>query len=154
MVIAFAILGLALPALYGTFESSLSRTRHDARGTGHGVGDLARGRQSSTYCNCHPEAASSGDAVSGAQVRHCGFTLIEVLVSLSLMSLMATIMIASLQLGGHTWQRVTRRVADTNDVAQAQTLLRQWLASLHSYQHPRLQVTTPPVFLPTDLQTI
>jgi general secretion pathway protein I len=31
MVIAFAILGITLAALYGTFASSLSRTRHDAR---------------------------------------------------------------------------------------------------------------------------
>jgi general secretion pathway protein I len=30
MVIAFAILGLSLSALYTTFQSALSRTRHDA----------------------------------------------------------------------------------------------------------------------------
>jgi general secretion pathway protein I len=30
MVIAFAILGLSLSALYATFQSALSRTRHDA----------------------------------------------------------------------------------------------------------------------------
>jgi general secretion pathway protein I len=30
MVIAFAILGVALTALYGTFESTLLRSRHDA----------------------------------------------------------------------------------------------------------------------------
>jgi general secretion pathway protein I len=31
MVIAFAILGLSLSALYATFQSALSRTGHDAR---------------------------------------------------------------------------------------------------------------------------
>ena len=31
MVIAFAILGVSLSALYAAFESALSRTRHDAR---------------------------------------------------------------------------------------------------------------------------
>jgi general secretion pathway protein I len=31
MVIAFAILGLSLSALYATLQSALSRTRHDAR---------------------------------------------------------------------------------------------------------------------------
>jgi general secretion pathway protein I len=31
MVIAFAILGLSLSALYATFQSALSRTQHDAR---------------------------------------------------------------------------------------------------------------------------
>ena len=37
-----------------------------------------------------------------------GFTLIEVLVALALMALIATMLIASLELGGHSWQRVTR----------------------------------------------
>jgi general secretion pathway protein I len=31
MVIAFAILGLSLSVLYGAFENSLARTRHDVR---------------------------------------------------------------------------------------------------------------------------
>jgi general secretion pathway protein I len=31
MVIAFAILGISLTALFGVFETSLARTRHDAR---------------------------------------------------------------------------------------------------------------------------
>jgi hypothetical protein len=50
------------------------------------------------------------------------------------MSLMATIMIASLELGGHTWQRVTRQVTETDDIAQAQAILRQRLASLYPYE--------------------
>lgn len=31
MVVAFAILGVSLSALYATFQSALARTRHDAR---------------------------------------------------------------------------------------------------------------------------
>src|SRR5260370_31196567 len=76
-----------------------SPPRHTPYRPGHGLGGVARGRQSSTHCNFHAEAAASGDAVNRTLGRYRGFTLIEVLVSLSLMSLMATIMIASLELG-------------------------------------------------------
>ena len=60
-----------------------------------------------------------------------GFTLIEVLVCLSLMSLIATALIASLDVGGHTWQRVTRGVATIEDTTRAQDFLRQHLSALY-----------------------
>jgi general secretion pathway protein J len=63
-----------------------------------------------------------------------GFTLIEVLVALSLMAMMATLLIASLQLGGHTWQRVTRTTSGSEDVAQAQAFLRLRLSALYPYE--------------------
>jgi general secretion pathway protein J len=91
--------------------------------------------------------------MSSSPGRHRGFTLIEVLVSLSLMSLMATIMIASLELGGHTWRRVTRQVSDTDDIAQAQRALRQWLASLYPYQNANTEGAAPG-FLVSDGETI
>lgn len=64
---------------------------------------------------------------------HRGFTLIEVLVSLALMAMISTILIASLQVGGHTWQRVTRAAAGNEDVSQAEDFLRQRLASIYPY---------------------
>lgn len=66
---------------------------------------------------------------------HRGFTLIEVLVALALMAMIAMILIASLQLGGHSWQRVTHAVAATEDIEQAQTFLRQRLSSIYPYEH-------------------
>src|SRR5258708_6131468 len=60
-----------------------------------------------------------------------GFTLIEVLVSLALMSMLATILIASLELGGHTWQRVTHEAANVEEVSLAQEFLRQRLSSIY-----------------------
>jgi general secretion pathway protein J len=65
------------------------------------------------------------------QVPHRGFTLIEILVALALMGMIAIILITSLQIGGHTWQRVMRGASSTEDVAQAQEILRLRLSSLY-----------------------
>jgi general secretion pathway protein J len=67
-------------------------------------------------------------------LRSRGFTLIEVLVALALMAMIATILIASLQIGGHTWQRVTRVTTQIEDIAQTQSILRQQLSTLYLYQ--------------------
>jgi len=63
--------------------------------------------------------------------RHRGFTLIEILVALALMAMIATILITSLQIGGHTWQRVMRAASSTEDIAQAQEFLRARLSTLY-----------------------
>ena len=63
-----------------------------------------------------------------------GFTLIEVLVALALMSLIGTILIESLRMGGHTWQRVTREAANIDEVTRAQEFLRQHLATIYPPQ--------------------
>lgn len=62
---------------------------------------------------------------------HRGFTLIEMLVALALMGLIAVILITSLQIGGHTWQRVMRAASSTEEIAQAQETLRLRLSSLY-----------------------
>jgi general secretion pathway protein J len=66
--------------------------------------------------------------------RSRGFTLIEVLVALALMAMIATILIASLQIGGHTWQRVARATTQIEDIAQAQSILRRQLSTLYLHQ--------------------
>jgi general secretion pathway protein J len=63
--------------------------------------------------------------------QHRGFTLIEMLVALALMGMIAIILITSLQIGGHTWQRVMRTASSTEDIAQAQEILRLRLSSLY-----------------------
>jgi general secretion pathway protein J len=60
-----------------------------------------------------------------------GFTLIEVLVALALMAMIGTILITSLQIGGHTWQRATHTAGNTEDIAQAQDFIRRHLSTLY-----------------------
>jgi general secretion pathway protein J len=71
--------------------------------------------------------------MGGAMIHahHRGFTLIEMVVALALMGMIAVILITSLQIGGHTWQRVMRAASSTEDIAQAQETLRLRLSSLY-----------------------
>lgn len=62
--------------------------------------------------------------------RHRGFTLIEILVTLALMAMISTILIASLTFGGHVWQKAIGIASNTEEVAQAQKFLRAHLSSL------------------------
>jgi prepilin-type N-terminal cleavage/methylation domain-containing protein len=78
-----------------------------------------------------------------------GFTLIELLVALALMAMIATILITSLHVGGHTWQRVTRQASSTDDIAQAQAFIRHTLSSLYPHDG-RGSDTVRPVFLISD----
>ena len=77
-----------------------------------------------------------------------GFTLIEVLVALAIMAMISAILITSLQIGGHTWQRVTRSTTQSDEIAQAQELLRQRLGALYPY------AGSDPAFLVADGNTI
>jgi general secretion pathway protein J len=70
-----------------------------------------------------------------------GFTLIEMLVALALMGMIAVILITSLQIGGHTWQRVIRAASSAEDIAQAQEALRLRLSAL--YPDDRADVSRP-----------
>jgi general secretion pathway protein J len=72
-----------------------------------------------------------------------GFTLIEVLVALALMGMIAIILITSLQIGGHTWQRVMRVTSGTEDIAQAQEILRLRLSSLYPDDRPAGAISHP-----------
>jgi general secretion pathway protein J len=86
-----------------------------------------------------------GGAVTPRAEHHRGFTLIEMLVALALMGLIAVILITSLQIGGHTWQRVMRAASSTEDIAQAQETLRLRLSSL--YPDDPATVMSQPAFL-------
>jgi len=72
--------------------------------------------------------------MSAAPPRAGGFTLIEVLVALALMSLIGTILIESLRMGGHTWRHVTRKVANIEEITRAQEFLRQRLGTIYPPQ--------------------
>jgi general secretion pathway protein J len=79
-----------------------------------------------------------------------GFSLIEVLVALAVMSLVATVLIASLELGGRTWQRVTRAATDMEDISRGQEFLRQRLSSIQPYDETDGAVSSPEVLVGTE----
>jgi len=60
-----------------------------------------------------------------------GFTLIEMVVCLCLMSLIATVLIEALELAGRSWRQVNQQAADADAVTRAQTFLRQRLESIY-----------------------
>jgi len=60
-----------------------------------------------------------------------GFTLLEVLIALALMSLIGTILIESLHVGGRAWQQVTRTAVNVDEIARAQNFLRQRLNTMY-----------------------
>lgn len=60
-----------------------------------------------------------------------GFALIEVLVTLALMSLIGAILIESLRVGSHAWQRATRESANVDEIARTQSFLRQRLGTIY-----------------------
>jgi len=72
-----------------------------------------------------------------------GFTLIEVLVALALMSLIGTILIESLRVGGHTWQHVSHQAANVDEISRAQQFLRQRLQAVYP-PRPALGITALP----------
>jgi general secretion pathway protein J len=76
-------------------------------------------------------------------LRQRGFTLIEILVALALMAMIATILITSLQIGGHTWQRVMRAASSTEDIAQAQEFLRARLSTLYPDDYAAASIAKP-----------
>jgi general secretion pathway protein J len=93
------------------------------------------------------EAAALGGAVTQRAEHHRGFTLIEMLVALALMGLIAVILITSLQIGGHTWQRVMRAASSTEDIAQAQETLRLRLSSLYPDDRAAADMSQPSFLL-------
>jgi general secretion pathway protein J len=76
-------------------------------------------------------------------VHHRGFTLIEMLVALALMGMIAIILITSLQIGGHSWHRVVRAASSTEDIAQAQEILRLRLSSLYPGDRAAGDISAP-----------
>jgi prepilin-type N-terminal cleavage/methylation domain-containing protein len=70
---------------------------------------------------------ASAAAMNRCSLRSRGFTLIEVLVSLALMALIATILIAALLVGGRSWERVGRAHRQSEQVVYVERYLRHLL---------------------------
>jgi len=71
--------------------------------------------------------------------RAAGFTLLELLVSLTLLSLVGLIMLGGLRLGGRVWERGAVAGDAVESVAAPQNLLRRQLANIY----PLWQVSSP-----------
>lgn len=57
-----------------------------------------------------------------------GFTLIEVLIAMSLLSLMMVLLFSSLHIGAKSWQQGEEKMADVNDIAIVQQFFNNHLA--------------------------
>lgn len=63
--------------------------------------------------------------------REAGFSLVELLVSLAVMGLMASLLLSGLVTGRRAWDRVDQRTRASEDVAAAQSLLRTLIRRLY-----------------------
>jgi len=61
--------------------------------------------------------------------RQHGFTLVELVVALTLLALIAAVLFGSLQLAGRSWEGGEAKVRDVNDMRQTETFLRHQIAS-------------------------
>jgi len=74
-----------------------------------------------------------------------GFTLVELLVALTLFALLATVLSGALRLVGRSWEGGEAKVAQLDEMRQAQALLRSQIASLFPQRMPKA-ADTPLLF--------
>lgn len=59
---------------------------------------------------------------------HRGFTLIEVLIAMTLLSLMVVLLFSSLSIGAKSWEQGESKIADVNEIAVVQQFFNRHLA--------------------------
>jgi general secretion pathway protein J len=59
---------------------------------------------------------------------HNGFTLIEVLIAMTLLSLMVVLLFSSLTIGAKSWEQGEKKIADVNEIAVVQQFFNRHLA--------------------------
>lgn len=64
------------------------------------------------------------------EIRQGGFTLLEMLISVSILALIFALMAGGLRFGGAVWERAQRDQADKTDAPIAQNLLRRQLSQI------------------------
>ena len=62
-------------------------------------------------------------------LRHKGFTLIEVLIALTLLSIMVVLLFGSLKIGADSWERGENKIAEVNEVAVVYNFFQRHLIS-------------------------
>lgn len=63
-----------------------------------------------------------------AQKKNIGFTLIEVLIAMTLLSLMVVLLFSSLSIGAKSWEQGESKIADVNEVAVVEQFFHHHLA--------------------------
>src|SRR5207245_763424 len=119
-------------------------SRHPARERGlagpfvpgryHGDLRCAQWRTTHRIARDH-SSRREGTAVNASHAR--GFTLVELLVALTLFALLATVLSGALRLVGRSWEGGEAKVAQLDEMRQAQTLLRSQIASLFPQRMPK-----------------
>jgi general secretion pathway protein J len=68
--------------------------------------------------------------VQGARLRHAtGFTLIEVLIAMTLLSLMVVLLFSSLRICAQSWEQGENKIAEVNEVAVVYNFFQRHLSS-------------------------
>jgi general secretion pathway protein J len=76
---------------------------------------------------------------------HAGFTLVELLVALTLFALMGSVLFGSLRLAGRSWDGGEAKVAQVSEMRQTQTFLRSQLEGAYP-KHMRKMQDFPVLF--------
>lgn len=92
-----------------------------------------------------PRTHRSAQRAARAPAFTRGFTLVELTVALVLMAGMAAVLFGSLSLAARSWDAGESKVADVDEMRQAQSYLREQIASLHP-QRLRKAVDVPLLF--------
>ena len=78
--------------------------------------------------------------------RESGFTLLELLVALSLVGLMSVAIFGGLRFGTRTWEAGSARSEQINEVVLTQSLMRRHLIQLAAFDQVQQRSETAPVF--------
>ncbi|HEY8220174.1 MAG TPA: prepilin-type N-terminal cleavage/methylation domain-containing protein, partial [Methylobacter sp.] len=65
----------------------------------------------------------------GSRLRNAGFTLIEVLIAMTLLSLMVVLLFSSLRICAQSWEQGENKIAEVNEVAVVYNFFQKHLAS-------------------------
>jgi general secretion pathway protein J len=63
------------------------------------------------------------------QLKHQGFTLIEVLIAMTLLSLMVVLLFASMRIGGESWDKGEKKIDEVNEVTVAYNFFQRYLST-------------------------
>ena len=71
---------------------------------------------------------------TGRSLQQCGFTLLELLISITLLGLILVLLFGGLRLGVRSWDAVQQQVDNLNTVRSVEGFLRREIALAHPYR--------------------
>lgn len=69
------------------------------------------------------------DTAQGSRLRNAGFTLIEVLIAMTLLSLMVVLLFSSLRICAQSWEQGENKIAEVSEVAVVHNFFQKHLSS-------------------------